>query len=46
MAKQVHARDLGDPFPPIKLPSVDRSTEIDFAEFRGRRLLVFSWSSW
>ena len=46
MAKQVQARDLGDPFPPITLPSVDRTTEIDFVAFRGRRLIVFSWSSW
>lgn len=46
MAKQVQARDLGDVFPAITLPSVDGSAEIDFRSFRGRRLLVFSWSSW
>ncbi len=41
----MRARELGDPFPAIKLPSV-AGGEIDFASFRGRRLLVFSWSSW
>lgn len=45
MAKQMQARELGDVFPPIKLPSVTNG-EIDFASFRGRRLVVFSWSSW
>jgi len=45
MAKQLRARELGDVFPPIKLPSVDGG-EIDFTSFRGRRLIVFSWSSW
>jgi hypothetical protein len=46
VAKQVQARDLGDAFPPIKLASVDGGPDIDFAAFRGRRVLVFSWSSW
>jgi len=45
VTKQVHARDLGDPFPLVKLPSV-HGGEIDFSSFRGRRLLIFSWSSW
>lgn len=45
MTKQVHARDLGDPFPLVKLPSV-HGGEIDFSAFRGKRLLIFSWSSW
>jgi hypothetical protein len=43
--KQVHARELGDPFPLMKLPSV-HGGEIDFKSFRGKRLLIFSWSSW
>jgi hypothetical protein len=43
--KQVHARELGDPFPLVKLPSV-HGGEIDFKSFRGKRLLIFSWSSW
>ncbi|HET8607762.1 MAG TPA: hypothetical protein VFL66_12135 [Gaiellaceae bacterium] len=46
MAKQMRARELGDVFPPIKLPSVTGDGEVDFTSFRGRRLLVFSWSSW
>ena len=45
MARQMRARELGDAFPPVTLPSVDGG-EIDFAAFRGKRLLVFSWSSW
>jgi hypothetical protein len=44
-AKQIHARDLGDAFPLVKLPSV-HGGEIDFDSFRGKRLLIFSWSSW
>ena len=45
MTKKVHARELGDPFPSVRLPSV-HGKEIDFSSFRGRRLLIFSWSSW
>jgi hypothetical protein len=45
VTKQVHVRDLGDPFPLVKLPSV-HGGEIDFSSFRGKRLLIFSWSSW
>jgi hypothetical protein len=44
--KQLRARDLGDPFPAVTLPSVRGDGEIDVASFRGRRLLIFSWSSW
>jgi hypothetical protein len=45
MTKQVHAREVGDPFPLVKLPSV-HGGEIHFSSFRGKRLLIFSWSSW
>ncbi|MHB8470721.1 MAG: hypothetical protein ACYDCH_13360 [Gaiellaceae bacterium] len=42
---EMRVRKLGDVFPQIKLPSVTGG-EIDFSAFRGRRLVVFSWSSW
>ena len=44
--KQMQVRDLGDRFPAVTLPSVHGDGEIDVAAFRGKRLLVFSWSSW
>ena len=44
--KQMQVRDLGDRFPTVTLPSVHGDGEIDIASFRGKRLLVFSWSSW
>ncbi len=38
-------RDAGDPFPDLTLPSVDTG-RIRLSDFRGKRLLMFSWSSW
>jgi hypothetical protein len=45
-ANQLKVRDIGDPFPGIKLPSVHGDGLIDVAGFRGKRVLIFSWSSW
>lgn len=46
MPAALKVRDIGDPFPGIRLPSVQGDGEIDLASFRGRRLLMFTWSSW
>ncbi|MGH2856739.1 MAG: hypothetical protein ACRDMJ_04560 [Solirubrobacteraceae bacterium] len=46
MPAALQVRDIGDPFPGIRLPSVHGDGEIDLTTFRGRRLLLFSWSSW
>lgn len=46
MPPSLKVREIGDPFPGIRLPSVRGDGEIDLASFRGRRVLIFSWSSW
>jgi hypothetical protein len=45
-ATALKVRDVGDPFPGVKLPSVHGDGQIEISSFRGRRLLIFSWSSW
>jgi peroxiredoxin len=36
---------LGDPAPDVVLLTLDGG-KIRFADYRGRRLLVFMWASW
>lgn len=36
---------IGEPLPPIALPSLDGRT-IRVQDYRGQRLLVFMWASW
>lgn len=38
-------RDLGDPFPDLHFPTVDGGM-VRISNFEGKRLLLFSWSSW
>lgn len=45
MATSFEVRDVGDVFPDLALPTVDGG-RLRLGDFRGRRLLMFSWSSW
>ena len=40
-----NVRDLGDPFPDLQFPTVNGDT-VHISDFAGKRLLLFSWSSW
>jgi hypothetical protein len=46
MTTSFQVRDVGDAFPGIRLPSVHGDGDVDIAAFRGKRVLIFSWSSW
>ena len=37
---------VGDQLPDLVLPKLDGTGNLDFAELRGKRLLLFFWGSW
>ncbi len=37
---------VGEPFGPLVLPTIDRAAVIDLADYRGRRLLLIEFASW
>jgi len=37
---------IGEPAPDFALPSLDGQRTIRLSDFRGRRLLIFTWASW
>ena len=37
---------LGEPAPDFTVPSLDGKRMIRLSDFRGRRVLVFTWASW
>jgi hypothetical protein len=37
---------VGEPAPDFELPSLDGKHTIRLSDFRGRRVLIFTWASW
>jgi hypothetical protein len=37
---------IGEPAPDFAVPSLDGQRTIRLSDFRGRRLLIFTWASW
>jgi hypothetical protein len=37
---------IGEPAPDFALPSLDGQQTIRLSDFRGRRVLIFTWASW
>lgn len=37
--------EVGEPLPAVKLPTLDGEM-VDFADYRGKKLLIFMWGSW
>ena len=37
---------VGEPAPDFSVPSLDGGKTIRLSDFRGRRVLVFTWASW
>lgn len=37
---------VGEPAPDFAVPSLDGKTAIRLSDFRGRRVLIFTWASW
>jgi hypothetical protein len=37
---------VGEPAPDFAVPSLDGQRTIRLSDFRGRRLLIFTWASW
>jgi peroxiredoxin len=45
MSIATSAPRIGQLLPAIRLPSLD-GHDVDFSEFRGKRMLIFMWASW
>lgn len=37
---------IGEPAPDFALPSLDGKRTLRLSDFRGRRVLIFTWASW
>jgi peroxiredoxin len=37
---------VGEPAPDFAVPSLDGEKTIRLSDFRGRRVLIFTWASW
>jgi hypothetical protein len=37
---------IGEPAPDFALPSLDGKRTVRLSDFRGRRVLIFTWASW
>ncbi len=37
---------VGEAYPPLRLPTIERDATIDLADFRGKRVLLIEFASW
>jgi hypothetical protein len=37
---------VGQPYGPLLLPTLEGSTQVDLADYRGRKLLLIEFASW
>lgn len=37
---------VGEPAPDFAVPSLDGERTVRLSDFRGRRVLIFTWASW
>lgn len=45
MSRSMQVRELGDQFPDLSFATIGGG-RLRLSDFRGKRLLIFSWSSW
>jgi len=37
---------VGEPAPDFSVPTLDGKSTVRLSDFRGRRVLIFTWASW